>query len=742
VVGASSNSGTVQEPLASLRGLAIRIAALLTAIGVAVLVGHEVLQQSLTRHIADVRLANAAAIQPMLSERLCKTMLALAVRNDPNYRLSGLSVLRESLLEWQRTHRSMRQGNAALGFPNPQSRSPVVAAQFDVLEGYVQSIESAVQEFDFVIQQDPAASSDKLLAITRPALQAEARYLDAMQYIVAQYELDAARGIEQTKQALRVALLAGLGLILAGGLILLVPAVQRIGGRLRQLLTDHARLQSEWLAADSSNRAKAQFLSNLNDELRTPLHAILGFADLARTEPLDAAAPARQQVSDVAANALLRLFNDLLAVTSLDAGNPVSLNPRRAELVDLVDQCLQLLRPEAEQRAIQLTFSQRPVQLVHVLVDDLRLRQLIMNLLSHMLRIGPSGQVDMRLRATAPNGGVLQATIEIENVQVELSPYQLQRVLDRFNAAFEASVTPDPTGLSLYLSGRIAEAMHGHIDASAVPGGGTTLRLTLPLSVADPQAILGGIDLPTLLRGKAVLIAECERANRALLEDYLSQCSCRLLLAEDGESAWELFQALPQIDAALIGLRLPKLDGLGLVRQIRSWERSTGRNHCPVVGLAAMWQPELQSELVKGGFDVILQIPTGREELLTAFQRAGVSVEGESDGDPDLPEASFRTPSQAYQFEHGLGQVPHLLTELREGAARGDATQICAVAHQLSNALGYLDRDVQQRVTALALGQLAPNTDAPSQARLLATRIERLLQRIERVTQRPNEQEE
>ncbi|MBI5718518.1 MAG: PAS-domain containing protein [Burkholderiales bacterium] len=370
--------------------------------------------------------------------------------------------------------------------------------------------------------------------------------------------------------------------------------------------------------AERASRAKSEFLSSMSHELRTPMNAILGFAQLLegdRREPLSARQ--REQVRQIreAGAHLLELINDVLDLARVEAGREVIVIEPVA-LAPLVDECLVLMRPLAEERGIDVA-AELPALLPRASADRMRLKQVLLNLLANAIKYNqPRGRVRVRAAATA---GRLDLTV------ADTGPGLDAQARERLFTAFErlgAEHGPvEGAGIGLALSRRLLALMQGTIEVASEPGRGSTFTVSLPAEedaldgAAQPAAALDAEaaappQAPETVwppaAGNTVLYIEDNTVNVVLMQSMLESVpGLRLLVAERPEPGLELaWQNRP--DLILLDIQLPGIDGYEVLRRLRADDRT---RHTPVIAISAN---AMRGDIERGlaaGFDDYLTKP-------------------------------------------------------------------------------------------------------------------------------------
>ena len=261
--------------------------------------------------------------------------------------------------------------------------------------------------------------------------------------------------------------------------------------QLNEELEERVRQRTEELLAakeeaERANRSKSEFLSSMSHELRTPLNAILGFAQLLKSDPLDPLTPNQgESVDEILRGGrhLLALINEVLDLARIESGR-LELSPETITIAALFDECLALVRPEAEARDIRLEV--RTPATLTVQADRLRLRQVLLNLLSNAIKYNRQGGTVL-LDGQQESA---QLVLVVQDTGIGIAPEFMQRLFLPFERDKAMHRGIEGTGIGLALSRRIVDAMGGTIAAHSTLGVGSLFRIRLPgvAPVAAPPA--------------------------------------------------------------------------------------------------------------------------------------------------------------------------------------------------------------------------------------------------------------
>lgn len=359
--------------------------------------------------------------------------------------------------------------------------------------------------------------------------------------------------------------------------------------------------ESERAKAEEANRAKSEFLSRMSHELRTPLNAILGFAQLLEMDDLEAQQLESTEQIIKGGRRLLELINEVLDISRIESGRlALSLEP--VLICDLIDECVRLIRPLADVRAVRVHSECTDVD-QHVWADRHRLGQVLLNLLSNAVKYNaPEGTVTVTCSA-APDGKSLRVGvtdtgpgIPAEKVPLLFTPFE------RLGA--DASEV-EGTGLGLVLSKSLVEAMGGRIFADTMKGLGTTFWIEVATAEQieiEPFEETAG-EGSALVDSYRVLYIEDNLANLKLIEKLLDRkARFEVISAMSGTLGLDLArQHLP--DLILLDLGLPDLKGHEVLARLR---KDPATADIPVVILSADATPgEIKRLLAAGAADYL-----------------------------------------------------------------------------------------------------------------------------------------
>ncbi|MEM1093580.1 MAG: ATP-binding protein [Bacteroidota bacterium] len=459
----------------------------LALVAVLSITGHAFLQLLIKQQISDANVVNLAGRQRMLSQKLTKAALAAERSATASERDAYLSELADALMVWTTTARSLQEGDAEMGLPG--APSPAVQAGFAAIDTAYQRMVSASEQLlgaDSLSAQQDATTA--LLAY-------EDAYLAGMDALVFQYAAEAAQRVERLRR-IEMALLAfTLLVLLLEGLFIFRPIAAKVRASV-DLAHEHTRLQADHKVVEAARNkaeavslAKTQFLANVSHELRTPLNGIMGMTDLLLIDTDDHTQRDYLKVIERSSEHLLRQVTEILNFSKIEADN-VSLETLPVDVPDLLEECLQLVRPNAEQKRLSLTYSVTKQVPVLAYTDPTRLRQILLNLLGNAIKFTDIGYITVMLDAAHVRGDDYLFRFRVQDTGIGIAQEHLETIFEAFTQA-DASTTRryGGTGLGLAITQRLCRLLGGDLTVESVEGEGATFTASFVAPATfDPDA--------------------------------------------------------------------------------------------------------------------------------------------------------------------------------------------------------------------------------------------------------------
>lgn len=402
-------------------------------------------------------------------------------------------------------------------------------------------------------------------------------------------------------------LAVGLALVLRIGRI--ARRVTRSEADLHLALEDTVRAQ---MTAEAANRSKSEFLANMSHEIRTPLNGVLGMLQVVERSKLPSEQRQRIAVARESGETLLRLLNDLLDLSKIEAGH-LSIETRDFDLEHLLEITCRNFADVAAQKDLTLDCVIEPQACGSWSGDDIRLRQVITNLVSNALKFTKAGGVEVNVRVLAHG-----VRFTVADTGIGMSAESLERVFDSFVQA-DASTTRvyGGTGLGLAISRRLVQAMGGDLYVKSWEGQGSCFWFDLPLSRGVPSALTAA-PVEASVQAARILAVDDNRTNRILLQALLEPLGVDLALAANGLEAVQA-TAARDFDLILMDVQMPVMDGVTACREIRSRDARLGRRRVPILALTANVMPRQIASYAEAGMDGHVAKPFTAEALVAAL---------------------------------------------------------------------------------------------------------------------------
>ena len=472
-------------------------------------------------------------------------------------------------------------------------------------------------------------------------------------------------------------------------------------------------------AALAASEMKLEFLAKISHDIRTPLNAILGAADLLSHTPLDAHQSEYVGLFQRNCRRLVTLINDFLDFSRIEAGM-VKVENVPFRVRETADEAVAIFRDSAFRKGVRIYASVAPGVPEWELGDPARVQQILINLLSNALKFTDAGHVGLEVKT---DGGRLR--FEVSDTGAGIRPEDRDRIF----AAFTQLPNQNPgagrgSGLGLTICKELLDLMGGEIGVISELGRGSTFYFSLPLQTADqdPAGPNRAIEPPALQWPKGreparILIAEDTDDNRLLLAAYLRDVPVEIRFAANGRQAVDAVRRGEDFDLILMDIDMPEMDGYQAAAAIRDWHRAHGAVAAPIVALSADAMREAVHASLEAGCVAHVAKPVDRNTLLGAILRHARSTARNRPMPAALPA------DEAALVSGYLATKPAQIQQARDCVAIGDFEPIRRFGHNLKGTgsgyglprIGEIGSAIEKAAVECDAGRIAGQLEALSQ---------------------------
>jgi len=327
-------------------------------------------------------------------------------------------------------------------------------------------------------------------------------------------------------------------------------------------------LRHSKLKAEAASKSKSEFLANMSHEIRTPLNGVIGFTDLLLKTPLNESQAQYAETAYSSAVSLLDLINDILDFSKIEAGK-LELSLERIDIIDICGRTVEMVKQAAHQKGLEILLNLPNAFDNYVIADGLRLRQILINLISNAVKFTHKGEIELRVKQLGKidKTGKMRYLFSLRDTGIGIAPQNLKKIFKAFGQE-DSSTTRKygGTGLGLTISNKLLGLMNSNLRVTSELGVGTTFSFEVDFDSVENVEIK-----PAVKRSlKRVLVVDDNKNNRIILEEMLKDRDIETTLISNGIDAIEILERDTQFDLAIVDFNMPYLNGLDLINHLRN----------------------------------------------------------------------------------------------------------------------------------------------------------------------------
>lgn len=399
---------------------------------------------------------------------------------------------------------------------------------------------------------------------------------------------------------------------------------------------NHSEVEELEAQLEESRQTKNEFLANMSHEIRTPLNGVLGMTEILSRTKLDEEQRGYVRNIHSSATTLIDLVNDVLDFSKIKSGK-LQLNKERFNLIDCIEKVIDLMKPIAQAKKLELMSDVDPNLPEELMQDERRLRQVLLNLVNNAIKFTDNGEVLLKAEVVNHEGEFVQIKFTVRDTGIGIDPAKAGNLFQSFYQV-DSSITKKygGSGLGLAISKELVQELGGRIWVESAPGAGSSFFFTI---VAETTGSSQQSKI-SALNGVRALIVDDNKTNLKILVKQLSAWGVQATPFNSPELVAEIMSSLHKFDFVLMDMQMPEMDGRVLAEKIRE---KYNAQQLPIIVLSSVGEHLLQDK--EGFYNAYLTKPVKQNKLLDTIIEV-IAISPVEKAKEQISKGNFEIPHQ------------------------------------------------------------------------------------------------